>query len=69
MKDGRSYTEVYFPAKGTPENPMSDEELVEKYRSCAEWSGLPKEKTEKSIKSIMKLEKLEDVNGLMKLMY
>ena len=69
MKDGRSYTTLYFPPKGTPENPMSDEELLAKYRGCAEWCGLPKEKTEESIELTMELEKLANVDELMKLMY
>lgn len=69
MKDGRSYTKTYFPPKGSPENPMSDDELIAKYRGCAEWFGLGKEKTEKSIRLIMELEKLGNVDELMKLMY
>jgi len=69
MKDGRSFTKMYFPPKGSPENPMSEEELIAKYRECAEWFGLGKEKTEKSIRLIMELEKLGNVEELMKLMY
>ena len=69
MGDGRSYTKTYFPPKGSPENPMSDEELIAKYRGCAEWYGLGKEKTERSIRLIMELEKLGNVDELMKLMH
>ena len=69
LKDGRTYTTMYWPPKASPENPASDEDLIAKYRDCAEWCGLPKEKTEKSIALIMGLERLKDVSDLMKLLY
>lgn len=69
MKNGRTYTTMYWPLKASPENPASDEDLIAKYRDCAEWCGLPKEKTEKSIALIMGLERLKDVSDLMKLLY
>jgi len=56
------------PPKASPENPASDEDLIAKYRSCAEWSGVPREQAERSIELIMGIEKLKDVHGLMKLM-
>jgi 2-methylcitrate dehydratase PrpD len=65
-RNGRSFDTVYFPPKGTPENPMTEKELIEKYRECAEWSGLTKNNTEESMKLIMGLEKLEDVGVLMR---
>jgi 2-methylcitrate dehydratase PrpD len=68
MKNGNSYTKTYWPPKASPENPASDEDLIAKYRSCAEWSGLTREQMEKSIEFIMKVERLKDIHGLMKLM-
>lgn len=68
MRNGNSYTKTYWPPKASPENPASDEELIAKYRNCAEWSGLTREETEKSVEFIMGIERLKDINGLMKLM-
>ena len=69
MKDGHTYTKTYWPLKASPENPVSDEELIAKYRSCAEWYGLPREKTEKSIELLMAIDRLKDPGDVMKLMY
>jgi 2-methylcitrate dehydratase PrpD len=69
MKDGHTYTKTYWPLKASPENPVSDEDLIAKYRSCAQWYGLPREKTEKSIDLIMAIERLKDPGDVMKLMY
>jgi len=68
MRNGNSYTKTYWPPKASSENPASDEDLIAKYRSCTEWSGLTREETEKSIEFIMGIEKLKGINGLMKLM-
>ena len=31
--------------KGSPANPMSDDELADKFRQCAEWGGLDRDQT------------------------
>ena len=68
MKDGQAFTTTYWPPKASPENPASNEELIAKYRTCADWYGLSTEKAEKSIKAILDLENLADIGELMKLM-
>jgi hypothetical protein len=68
MRNGNSYTKTCWPPKASPENPASDEDLISKYRSCTDWSGLTREETEKSIEFIMGIEKLKGTNGSMKLM-
>jgi len=54
--------------KGSPANPMTDDELAEKFRQCAAWGGLDKERTEAVLKLLWKIEDLADVGELTKLL-
>jgi 2-methylcitrate dehydratase PrpD len=54
--------------KGSPANPMSDEELSEKFRECAAWGGLDRERIEQVLKLVWKIEDLADVNQLTQLL-
>ncbi len=64
MKNGKVLEASIDKAKGDPENPMSPEEIQEKYRTCC--SGIL---TEPSIeKSISILQDLEDLTRLSELM-
>jgi len=68
MRNGKEYSKRVDIAKGRPENPLSEEELLEKYRSCAKLA-LPKEKIIKSISLITELEKVDDINRLVEQLY
>jgi 2-methylcitrate dehydratase PrpD len=68
-RDGRSLDTIYFPPKGTPENPMTEEELMDKYRECSKWGGVDRDSIEESMKTLMEIDKLEDIGELMRLMY
>jgi 2-methylcitrate dehydratase PrpD len=50
--------------KGSPANPMSDEELSEKFRQCAAWGGLDAGKTKAVLDLVWKIEALADVSEL-----
>src|SRR5579859_5961849 len=54
--------------KGSPANPMTDDELAEKFRQCASWAKFDKEKTEVVLKLLWKIEELADVGELTKLL-
>ena len=54
--------------KGSPANPMSDEELSDKFRGCASWAGLDRAKTEEILKLAWSIESLKDVNELTRLL-
>jgi 2-methylcitrate dehydratase PrpD len=54
--------------KGSPANPMTDEELSEKFRQCAAWGGLDRERTQAILALAWKIEALADVNDLVKLL-
>jgi 2-methylcitrate dehydratase PrpD len=54
--------------KGSPTNPMSDEELAGKFRECAAWGKLPKANIEKVVDRVFNLEKLKSIRELTRLL-
>ncbi|HSN40871.1 MAG TPA: hypothetical protein VLT92_11815, partial [Burkholderiales bacterium] len=54
--------------KGSPANPMSDQELADKFRECAAWGKLPKANAEKIVDLVFNLEKLKSVRELTRLL-
>ncbi len=54
--------------KGSPANPMSDDELSEKFRQCAAWGGLDRDAIKKVLDLVWRIEELRDVNELTKLL-
>jgi 2-methylcitrate dehydratase PrpD len=50
--------------KGSPANPMSDDELTEKFRQCAAWGGLDGPQTKTVIDLVWRIEALDDVGEL-----
>jgi 2-methylcitrate dehydratase PrpD len=45
LTDGRVIKGQADFGKGSPANPMTDDELSEKFRQCAEWGKMSKERT------------------------
>jgi 2-methylcitrate dehydratase PrpD len=68
MNDGKVVTGQADFGKGSPANPMSDDELSEKFRQCASWGGLDKARIDEVLKVVWKIEELKDVNDLTKLL-
>jgi 2-methylcitrate dehydratase PrpD len=60
--DGREYRTLSLP-KGIVERPISDNDLIKKYKDCA-GLVLEKESLERSIELILNLEKLDDIRKL-----
>lgn len=56
MKDGRTLSTRTEPAKGSPRNPMTFEEVADKFRTNAEFARWPAAKTEAIIKLVNTLE-------------
>ncbi len=54
--------------KGSPANPMTDEELSEKFRQCAAWGGLNSDQTQAVLDCLWRIEELRDVNELTRLL-
>lgn len=63
MNDGREYTKRVDHSKGSPNNPLSEDELMNKYIDCA-GRALPEEKVNESVKILKNLFQLADLNEL-----
>ncbi len=68
LADGRKIGGRADFGKGSPANPMSDEELSNKFRECAAWGKLPKANAEKVIDLVMNLEKVKTTRELTRLL-
>jgi 2-methylcitrate dehydratase PrpD len=68
LTDGRRIGGRADFGKGSPANPMSDEELAHKFRECAAWGKLPEANAEKVIELVFGLEKLKNVRELTRLL-
>ena len=68
LTDGRTLSGRADFGKGSPANPMSDEELANKFRECAAWGKLPRANAEKIVDMVFGLEKLKSVRELTRLL-
>jgi 2-methylcitrate dehydratase PrpD len=64
MKDGKVYTGRAEFAKGSPSNPMTYEEVADKFRGCAEFAKWPTAKAEAVIAAVKSLETQSDMSKL-----
>ncbi|MFC2068092.1 MmgE/PrpD family protein [Chloroflexota bacterium] len=65
---GRKFTTELSTPKGSHENPMTETELVDKFRNNVSYSMLKSSKVEGIIQTLNELEKVDDVTKLMRLM-
>src|SRR5260221_7899836 len=68
MDDGKVIKGQADFGKGSPANPMTDGELSEKFRQCAEWGGLDRARAQKVLELVWNIEALKDVSELTKLL-
>ena len=68
LNDGRTISGRADFGKGSPANPMSDAELADKFRECAEWGKLPTAKADKIVDLVFNLEKMKNIRELTKLL-
>jgi 2-methylcitrate dehydratase PrpD len=69
-KSGASYHQsIDFPT-GFPENPLTKEENMERFRNCVSYAKKPlhEENIEKLVSSVGRLEEVEDVRSLIPLL-
>jgi len=64
LKDGRVLAGRAEFAKGSPSNPMSYDEVADKFRGCTEFAKWPAQKTEAAIVFVKNLEKQPDMSAL-----
>jgi len=67
-KGGRKFSKEITAPKGTPANPMTEVEIVKKFRTNASYSVIPGSRVEEIIQIIKALEKLDDIAELSKLL-
>jgi len=64
MKDGQRHGGRVDAGKGNKANPMSEDEVADKFRECAEFSHWPMEKAEHAIALVRRLEDVGDVREI-----
>src|SRR5262249_49371281 len=67
LKDGRTLSGRADFGKGSPANPMSYDEVAEKFRGCADFAGWPRAGADAIIEAVRRLETLQDIRSLMAL--
>jgi len=69
MKDGQVHTMTREKPKGTPENPLSFDDVVAKYRGCLQSADrhIPPANADKILEIVKDLESLKDTRELTKL--
>jgi 2-methylcitrate dehydratase PrpD len=67
-RGGKKFTTEITTPKGTPDNPMTETELVEKFRNNASYSILASSRVEQIIEIMKCLEKVDDVTELTRLL-
>lgn len=65
--DGRSLRKTVWPPRGTPENPMSDSEIIQKFNNCAEYAKMKEARISKLVETVTHLENLKHIRDLTKL--
>ena len=68
LNDGKVLKGVADFGKGSPANPMSDDELKQKFRECAEWGGLDDSTARRVIDCVWGIESLRDLRELTRLL-
>ena len=68
LTDGRKISGSADFGKGSPANPMTDDELANKFRECAAWGKLPGASAGKIVDLVFGLEKVKNIRELTKLL-
>jgi 2-methylcitrate dehydratase PrpD len=66
MKDGKSYTYKVQPSRGSPLNPLSNEEIINKFLDCAALNYTRNE-VDEILETVMNFERLGDIAELVRL--
>jgi 2-methylcitrate dehydratase PrpD len=68
LKDGRNISGSTSFAKGSPQNPMSFDEVAGKFRECARFAGWPEQKMEAIVKATSSLDSADNLTALASLL-
>ena len=64
LKDGRVVSGRADFGKGSPSNPMSYDEVAEKFQGCADYAGWPTDRARSIIEMVRNLEDVADMRSL-----
>ena len=64
LKDGRKFSGRADFGKGSPANPMSYDEVADKFRGCAEFAGWDPKRSEQIVAAVRDLETLGSIREL-----
>lgn len=64
LKNGRVLSARAEFGKGSPQKPMSDEELTTKFTECAAWGGLDESRAAEVAQRVLNLEQEADMSAL-----
>lgn len=67
LKDGRQFSQHVEVPKGWPKNPLSEEELLAKYKDCAQLVLFPSD-IDRSVELLKNLEEVADITELMNIL-
>ena len=69
LADGRTVSGKADFGKGSPFNPMSDEELANKFRECAAWGKLPSGSADRIVDLVFNLEQVKSIRDVTRLLH
>lgn len=68
LADGRTISGKADFGKGSPANPMSDDELANKFRECAAWDKLPASAADRVVELVFNLEEVKSIREVTRLL-
>jgi 2-methylcitrate dehydratase PrpD len=66
LKNGQELETSAAFGRGSPMNPMPDEELIDKFSGCLEWGGLDPKTAPEIADRVLNLERQPDLDGIIK---
>jgi 2-methylcitrate dehydratase PrpD len=66
LKDGRVFPGQNDFAKGSPQKPMSFDDVVRKFRGCTDFAGLPESKAERIVSTVRELDTVDSMSTVFK---
>jgi 2-methylcitrate dehydratase PrpD len=64
MKNGRRISSRADFANGSPAIPMTEDEVANKFRECAEFAGFEKQRSDRIINLVLNLELVKNISEL-----
>jgi 2-methylcitrate dehydratase PrpD len=68
LKNGQELHTAAAFGRGSPQNPMPDEELIDKFAGCLDWGGLDAARAPEIADLVLGLEKQSDVGAVIRLL-